>query len=129
MYGYGPTFYGQAPPPTAGPADLLSATQGLFQTSAALTDVVAERKLEKDLEKYSTQQRAFERRFAKRFGRKTALDTKRAAGLDSRISQLQALVDQRRKARLALWGSVGVLALLAFVAFRPPPTVRVASIK
>lgn len=107
----------------------MSSAASLFDTSAGLANLISENKLNRDLEKYSNQQRRYERKFAARYGRKTSLDARRTANIDSQTAQLQALVDQRKKARLALWGSVGVLALVAFIAFRPPPTVRVAPMK
>ncbi len=129
MYEHAHTYYGQSGPPPSPGADLVSASSGLFQTTAQLTDILGEKRLQRDLEKLQLQQTRAQRRLAKRFGKKSRLDQLRTANIDSRISALQNLVEKRRRARLALWGSVAVLALVSFVAFRAPPTVRLAPTK
>jgi hypothetical protein len=120
--------WGEEPAPPRG-ADPISSASDLFQTSAQLVDIMGEGKLRRDLQRQQARQRRFERSYAKRLGKKTRLDQLRSAKTDQHISALQNLVQKRRRARMALWGSVAILALVAFVAFRSPPTVRVAAPK
>lgn len=125
MYENATTWFGNFGAEPAG-ADPMSAASDLFQTSAQLVDIVGEGKLQRDLKRIGSRQKRFERAFAKRFGKKTRLDQLRTAQHDSQLQALQNLVEKRRRARLALWGSVAVLAVVSFVAFRPPPTVRIS---
>jgi hypothetical protein len=110
-----------------GSGDVFSAGAALTGQAASVFDLIGEGKHERQMRSLMRRHRRSGKSLAKKSGRARERLQLRTSSMGSQIAVLRNIVDRKRKARLALWGAVALLGIVAMVAFRPPPTVRIAT--
>jgi hypothetical protein len=110
-----------------GSADVFQAGAALTGQTASIFDLIGEGKHERKMRDLMRRHRRSGKALAKKSGRARERLQLRTSSMGSQIAVLRNIVGRKRKARLALWGGVALLGIVALVAFRPPPTVRIAT--
>jgi hypothetical protein len=110
-----------------GSADVFSAGAAVTGQAASVFDLIGEGKHERRMRDLMRSHRRSAKSLQKKTGAARRRLQLRTSSMESQIAVLRTIVDRKRKARLALWAGVALLGIVALVAFRPPPTVRIAT--